>query len=164
MKNYKNSDYAVNKYSDGIVYRFSDGAHELTLEEFLASDPSLTEQDFRRWKRYSRIGYYTQARDENAQTKKNRPIKSMGHVADSTEISIEEAYGDNCDTEYAKEALEWILENDILTAVQYRRFILHFVEGCSLRKIAAMEDVFFTSVAESINAAVMKLKKHFPNF
>ena len=33
MKNYKDSDYALNKFSEGIVYRFADRIAEITLEE-----------------------------------------------------------------------------------------------------------------------------------
>jgi len=31
MKHYKNSDYALNKFSEGIVYRFADDIVEVTL-------------------------------------------------------------------------------------------------------------------------------------
>jgi len=33
LKNYKDSDYALNKFSEGIVYRFADRIVEITLEE-----------------------------------------------------------------------------------------------------------------------------------
>ena len=48
MKNYKDSDYAVNKFSEGIVYRFADKTVELTLSDFLEAYPGMTEQDFKR--------------------------------------------------------------------------------------------------------------------
>ena len=39
MKNYTDSDYALNKFSDGIVYRFSDGIEEVTLDKYLVENP-----------------------------------------------------------------------------------------------------------------------------
>ncbi|MDE7352968.1 MAG: hypothetical protein K2O06_07940 [Acetatifactor sp.] len=35
MKNYKESDYALNKYSQGIIYKFVDGVVEVTLADYL---------------------------------------------------------------------------------------------------------------------------------
>lgn len=35
MKNYKDSDYALNKYSENIVYKFADGVKEITLEDYI---------------------------------------------------------------------------------------------------------------------------------
>jgi|LSQX01.2.fsa_nt_gb hypothetical protein len=46
MKNYKDSDYASNKFSDGIVYRFAEGIVEITLKDYLAENPDKTVEDF----------------------------------------------------------------------------------------------------------------------
>lgn len=46
MKNYKNSDYAQNKFSDGIVYRFADRIVEITLKDYLGENPDKTVEDF----------------------------------------------------------------------------------------------------------------------
>lgn len=45
MKNYKDSDYALNKFSEGIVYRFADRIVEITLEDYLAENPGYIEQE-----------------------------------------------------------------------------------------------------------------------
>ena len=45
MKNYRSNDYALNKYSKGIVYKFVDGIVEITLEEYLHSNPDKTEAE-----------------------------------------------------------------------------------------------------------------------
>jgi hypothetical protein len=42
MKNYKDSDYALNKFSEGIVYRFADRIVEITLEDYLAENPGCS--------------------------------------------------------------------------------------------------------------------------
>lgn len=46
MKNYRKSDYALNKYRKGIVYKFADGIVEVTLEDYLRENPDKTETDF----------------------------------------------------------------------------------------------------------------------
>ena len=46
MKNYKDSDYALNKFSEGIVYRFADRIVEIAQEDYLAENPGKTAQDF----------------------------------------------------------------------------------------------------------------------
>ena len=46
MKNYKDSDYALNKYSEGIVYKFADRIVEITLSAYLTENPDKTAEDF----------------------------------------------------------------------------------------------------------------------
>lgn len=74
MKNYRDSDYALNKHSKGIVYRFADKIVEVTLAGYLAENPDKTEADFRMLKELSDSIYLDQVQDENAQTKKNSPF------------------------------------------------------------------------------------------
>lgn len=57
MKNYKDSDYAINRYSKGIVYNFADGNNEITLEKFIEAHPELSEADFNTWKQWSNDDY-----------------------------------------------------------------------------------------------------------
>jgi hypothetical protein len=46
MKNFENNDYALNKHSEGIVYRFADETTEVTLEDYLVENPDKTSADF----------------------------------------------------------------------------------------------------------------------
>ena len=46
MRDYRKSDYAINKYSPNIVYRFHDEIIEVALEDYLKENPDKTEQDF----------------------------------------------------------------------------------------------------------------------
>ena len=46
LKNYRDSDNALNKYSQGIVYKFADGIVEVTLEDYLHDNPDKTEAGF----------------------------------------------------------------------------------------------------------------------
>ena len=58
MKNYKNSDYALNKYSEGIVYQFTDSMVEVTLADYLRENPEKTEADFMELKALSDAIYH----------------------------------------------------------------------------------------------------------
>ena len=44
MWNYRKNDYAANKYSPNIVYRFNDEIIEISLEDYLEENPDRTEQ------------------------------------------------------------------------------------------------------------------------
>ncbi len=61
--------------------------------------------------------------------------------------------------EEMKQAVKKLLEVGNLTLIQKRRFYLHFYKGLSYREIAKLEGVHFTSVQESIEVCVKKLKK-----
>ncbi len=65
MKNYKDSDYALNKFSEGIVYRFADRIVEITLEDYLAESPGKTAEDFLELKALSDEIYHQQVTHEN---------------------------------------------------------------------------------------------------
>ena len=43
MQNYRKSDYAINKNSPNIVYRFHNEIIEITLEDYLKENPDKTE-------------------------------------------------------------------------------------------------------------------------
>ena len=70
MKNYRKSDYALNKFSEGIVYQFSDRTLEISLEDFMRDNPGKTEADFMALKAVSDEIYLEQARLETAQGNK----------------------------------------------------------------------------------------------
>lgn len=163
MKNFKNSDYAANKHRDSIAYRFSEGVYELTLEAFLASDPSLTPRDFRRWKRLSDLKYLRQVRDDNAQTKKDSPVEDMEGLADLNELSLDEGYIEMLEERKAYQAIRILFSDGSLTAIQSRRFRMSIFKGMTTREIAKIEGVSHVMVAKSIRQAKMKLKKIFEN-
>ena len=71
MRNYKDSDYALNRYSQGIVYKFADGIVEVTLEAFLRDNPDKTEEDFAELKALSDEIYYQQDRQEQRTSRKS---------------------------------------------------------------------------------------------
>ena len=53
MRDYRKSDYAINKYSPNIVYRFHDEIVEVSLEDYLKESPDKTAQDFTKLKALS---------------------------------------------------------------------------------------------------------------
>jgi len=161
MKNYHDSDYAANKYSNSIVYRFSDKVVKVTLETYLEENPGKTEKDFEELKALSDEIYLEQDRTENAKTKKNISIYGIEETEACSTCPLDEEYLEMKDRRYAREAVRQLMDSGKLTEVQKRRFVLYYFKGLSIRQIAKQEDVFFTSVAESLNAATDKLKKFF---
>lgn len=160
MRNFNKSDYALNKYSEGIVYQFVDGHTEvITLEDFLASNQSKTAEDFEKLKALSDEVYYKQDLEETRHGKRRRSLDLMTEQEHPTMVSIDTELIHKADKQDAMKATELLLNNDYLTEVQQRRFILHFYQGLSYRKIAEQESVHFTSVQESIEVAIHKLKK-----
>lgn len=164
MKNYTDSDYALNKYSENIVYRFGNRIVEVTLANYLAENPGSTEQDFLKWKALSDAIWLDQVRDENAQTNKNVSLSELTKTPLCYVQSPEEHFVDAIDARakvenrqqhlmIAKKAL------DELTDVQRRRYLLHAVEGLSTWRIAKIEGTNQKTVYESLQAAEKKIKK-----
>ncbi|HBL84346.1 MAG: hypothetical protein A2Y17_05045 [Clostridiales bacterium GWF2_38_85] len=165
MKNYRDSDYAANKYAKGIVYRFADQTVEITLEDYLRDNPGKTEADFAELKSLSDEIYLYQDRQDNAQNKKLVSIHGLEEtefcatpsphdiVIDMTEQATLEIRR----RELAKQAL------DKLTEVQRRRYIMYVVDELTVREIADIEGSHFTAVHESIQAAEKKVKKYLAN-
>ena len=139
VQNYRKSDYAINKNSPNIVYRFHNEIIEITLEDYLKENPDKTEHDFAELKTLSDQIYYEQDRAESG----------------------EERVVDIQNRKYAWKALEQLFTVGALTEVQKRRFRLHIFQGLSIRQIGRMEGTSHQAVAKSINLAIAKLKKYF---
>lgn len=164
MKNYKDSDYALNKYSEGIVYKFADGVREITLNDYLQEDPGRTKEDFAKLKALSDEIYHQQVVDENRTSRLDVTINGLEETDQVATESLDVEIIRNGERQRAMEAAKLLLHSSDLTEIQKRRFVLHFFKGLSYRQIAKREGVFFTSVAESISAATVKMQKYFKNF
>ena len=103
MYNYRKSDYAINKNSPNIVYRFHNEIIEITLEDYLEENPDKTEHDFAELKAQSDQIYYEQDRSESAQTRKDVSIHGLEEM-------------DCCSTRPLEEELE-----ELAAEVQNRR-------------------------------------------
>ncbi len=97
MKNYKNSDYAINKYSESIVYRTANQIIEISLADYLKANPDKTEQDFKELKALSDEIYLEQDRTENRITQKTLSLENTRQVQDVTALTIEENYIEKLD-------------------------------------------------------------------
>jgi hypothetical protein len=168
MKNYKDSDYALNKYSEGIVYRFADEIVEVTLADFLAENPGKTEADFLALKELSDSIYLNQVKAENAQTKKNWVYNEMSAVVKRYAPSPEETLIGEMDELEEAEWHEQRIETSnraikTLTDIQRRRYLMYHVDGLSTWQIAKLEGANQKSVFESLQAAEKKIKKFLAN-
>ena len=156
MKNYSDSDYAVNKYASGIVYRFADQTVEVTLEDYLRENPGRTEADFAVLKALSDELYLEQVRLDNAISQKTVSFHALEETVSCAVPSSEDLHDRaelrRCHAELANAAL------DKLTEVQRRRYLL-YIDGLSTRKIAELEGVTQRSVMDSIEWAEKKLWK-----
>ena len=154
MKKFRGSDYALNKFSDGIVYRFTDRTLEITLEDYLAENPGKTEQDFRELKALSDAIYYDQDRTDSAQTYKNVPIHGLEESDKLSTASLEDEYTRRRE----EEILEYIIEKH-LTEKQARRIRLCIYQGLSSRKIAKLEGLHYRTIQDSLVLAKKKIEK-----
>ncbi|MCI8388369.1 MAG: RNA polymerase subunit sigma-24 [Clostridiales bacterium] len=163
MKNYNKSDYAVNKYSAGIVYRFADETIEITLEVYLRENPDKTEADFRELKSLSDAIYREQDRSDTNYTRSSKRISiELCDIYDNSDIDpIATAYIEKLDRENAIRAIKQLLDSGELTEIQEMRFRAHFFNGKSIRDIAKQEDVHHTTVLDSISQSIKKFTKYF---
>ena len=166
MQNFKDSDYALNKHSKGIVYRFADKIIEVTLEDYLAENPGAIEDDFIQLKAFSDADYLTQDRIGYQQTWKNSSFADMPETTECCAASPEESMIREMDKReeiqswesqmlIAREAL------DALSEVQRRRYLLHHVNGLTTRQIAEIQGSTQQAVSKSLVWAEKKIKKFF---
>ena len=158
MRRFQDTDYGRNKYSKGIVYKGAKGYIEVTLEEYIRENPSKTEEDFIELKRMSDEIYYEQDREETRYEHKKIRIET-DEMIDEMSVTLEVSFIEQEEKLEMKQAVKQLLQKEEITLTQKRRFYLHFFEGLSYRVIAKQEGVHFTSVQESIEVCVRKLKK-----
>ena len=162
LKNYKESDYALNKYSQGIVYKFADGTVEVTLEDYLRDNPNGTEADFAKLKAWSDGVYHEQAVQEQRTCRRNISIDQVPEVEFAVVPDFSQnLMGEPDEGKKALNAANKLLHSGMLTEVQQRRFMLHYFKGLSTRQIAMLEGVRQQTVWESLMWAGKKLRKLF---
>jgi DNA-directed RNA polymerase specialized sigma subunit len=161
MKNFEDSDYALNKFSNGIVYRFMDEIIEVTLADYLYENPDKTAADFAELKAISDLDYLNQVRRDNALSRKSTFFSDVTQDSFGLTNSLEEIIIEFTEQErYHQERLAIAAKAlDKLTEVQRRRYIKHHIEGLSTRAIAESEGVNNSKVIKSLAAANKKIKK-----
>lgn len=163
MKDYKKSDYALNKNRKGIVYKNADGSTlEITFEKVAEGNPEFTYEDFKKLKQFSDGIYLEQVRAEN--TESYYVKSSLDSAIDSDWLATptleESAFKETANLPDMETVRE--LAQRHLTEIQKRRFLM-YLEGLSTVKIAEIEGCNQKSVWESISAAKNKVKKNFRN-
>ena len=161
MRNYKDSDYALNKYSEGIVYKFTDVTIEVTLEDYLRDNPDKTEADFMKLKTLSDEIYYQQDRHEQRTNRLNVSINGLEEMEKVATPSVDTLLLQKEEEENVLEAAYQLLHSGKLTPIQKRRFIQHYFQELSIREIARREGVHQRAVWDSLRWAEKKLKKFY---
>lgn len=165
MNHYRKTDYALNKYSKGIVYKFADGIIETALTDYLRENPEGTEEDFIRLKELSDEIYYQQDRHQNRTSRLDVSVYSLEQ---SDYISMTPLVADiewenerRRKKEQVLMAARRLLDSGILTDIQKHRFYLYFFEGLSTRQIAMRDKVHQRAVWDSLRWTIKKFKKFF---
>jgi len=161
MKNYRDSDYAANKYTSGIVYRSVTDTYELTLEDYLRENPGATEADFAELKALSDEIYLEQDRADYRQTHKDVSLHGLDEPAACCVPSLEEVLIDRPEREKEREHLREQAHQALLTLteVQRRRYLLHRIDGLTTREIAEKEGISHVAVVYSLEWAEKKIEK-----
>ena len=159
MRRFQNTDYVRNKYSKGILYKVSDGYIEVTLEEYIKENPDKTEEDFMELKQISDAIYYEQDQEEASYARRKEEVE-VEEIMDEEVSSLDISLIEQEEKEEMTKAVKQLLNNKDLTFIQRRRFYLHFFEGMSYREIAKQEGIYYTSVRDSIQLAIKKIKKY----
>lgn len=159
MINYNVSDYAINKKSDGIVYKFANRTFtKISLESYLSENPDKTEQDFLEIKAISDEIYHDQLCAELRQKRGNISLNSLKWKSNSLSTrSAEEQYFQAESKKFGEKIICETL--DILTNSQRKRYIQHYAFRLSTYKIAEREGVSQRAVMFSIELANRKIFK-----
>lgn len=162
MKNYMGHDYAANKDSEAIVYRFVDGSiTEITIEKFLASDPLLTEDDFRFWKTFSDQDYLMQDREEYRQTWKNVTMENILETMATTDTSPEVVIIE-IPNETIRKLERIAVSKKIwakLTYNQRRRYQMYYAQKMTEEQIAKIDGVSHQAVSKNLIGTDRKIRK-----
>ena len=160
MRNFDKSDYALNKFSEGIVYKFSNEIREITKEQYLRENPNKTEGDFLKLKEISDEIFLDEIRYETAQGRKLVPTEDLENDPSFAATPVDEQYIQKENNEQDRQKLDKLFRIAKLNEKQKNRLYLHCADGKTFRAIAAMEGIHWTSVEECVNSALKKLKKY----
>lgn len=154
--NYKNSDYAVNKFIDGIVYRSVTGERiTVTYDEIRKENHDLTPAGFQALKMLSDEDYRESNNTDQKETRYINPQYEPANTKDLRNKPPEEMFVEREAIDELNRAIE------SLTETQQRRIRLFYFEGLTEVQIADLEGVSKQNVSKSILSARKKLKKFF---
>jgi len=151
---YKKSDYALNKRKkDTIVYIGVTGIVYLTREDF------ANEDEFLKWKSWSDGDYLTNEQVGRSFYDNTIPLDERLDVIGAV-ASIEDELFDLLDKAEHIRLCVALMEQvrSCLTAKQYRRLWLHYVDGLTIERIALAEGVTHQNVSKTIIKAKKKIE------
>ena len=152
------SDYALNKADkNAVVCPSVTGEHiRLTREDF------SSEEEFLYWKGWSDANYHKIENDGqydsrclSLDTQRDMPVPSAEDAVLAPYIAAEKA-------EKQRRLIE--LFKTRLTAKQYRRMCLYYLEGMTEAEIAALEGVGQRRISTSVTTGTKIVEKFFPEF
>ena len=154
----KNSIYSLNKNNpDAIVYPSTTGK-----PVFVTRDDFTSEEEFLAFKKWSDENFHEEEKLDHREANHIVSTDTLSEVAlavPATDVIMERQHER---AEKRRIASEMVVKlKDKLTETQFRRLWMYGVEGKTLEEIAAIENVAFQSVHESIESAK---KKNFKNF
>lgn len=162
---YNQSDFARNKKSENIVYKFIDGViKEISLEEFLKDDPECTLERFEEIKAVSDGNYHESDLSDTKHRRHNLSLDSFDYEPNRTIITLEDQHILNEAKINAVRAANELFEDKKLTDKQKNRFAMHYILGISMRTIAKKEGINVSSVSRSLELARKKLVNIFEKF
>ena len=164
MTDYNKSLYALNKKSEGIVYKNSDGSIlEVTFEKISESNPDFTAEDFEKIKELSDELYHQEAKNDY---KYHYHINGTYDNVENSAWLATGSFEDELEKEEDKSYVESLQKaiDTLLTPIQKKRLYMNCFRGLSVREIAKIEGSHHASVHESIMSAKKKLKKILINF
>jgi RNA polymerase sigma factor (sigma-70 family) len=161
MKDYRNSDYALNKFAKGIVYRFTDKTVEVMQEDYLAENPGKTAADFKALKAESDGIYLAQDREDTALGKKQLSLTGLEDAEVCSVPGTDYAVIEEPDKAERKRKRRELGKQALgkLTEVQRRRYVMYHAGGLTTRQIAEREGTAQRTIMDSLEQAEKKIKK-----
>lgn len=154
----KTSIYALNKKDpNAIIYPTATGEIiRVTREDF------ATEDEFLALKAWSDENYHKEDNRDVVEGKHMICIDDLSEAALAVPAVDEEIDQEMQIAENRRKATDMLVKlRDKLTETQFRRLWMHRIDGKTLEEIAAIENVSFQSVHESIESAKKKISKFF---
>jgi len=154
----KNSIYSLNKNNpDAIVYPSTTGK-----PVFVTRDDFTSEEEFLAFKKWSDENFHEEEKLDHREANHIVSTDTLSEVAlavPAADVIMERQHER---AEKRRIASEMVVKlKDKLTETQFRRLWMYGVEGKTLEEIAAIENVAFQSVHESIESAKKKIFKNF---
>lgn len=167
MKKFNRTDYAFNKYAQGIVYQSVKGYYEISMEDFIREDPEKGKKIFLSIKSFSDEWYHEQDQMQTRITRKELSLEEVNEqtikdnqVGQDIQIQVEEKLIKQC----AWKALRDVLDQNFLTYKQKSRLKKVILDGFTIRQVAQIEGVSHVAVLKSIHIAQQELRKVYETY